>query len=94
MRNTRINGITAILDTESDDVVLTAYAEDTVQKTIEASTIRFARTLSAGRTRLLNRVAGNAIMVKLSNSTAGETWAIEALMASSETVGLTRKNQL
>jgi len=49
LRNTRINSVTAVLDTESDDVVMTMYAEDTVQKTIESATIRLARTLSAGR---------------------------------------------
>lgn len=38
LRNTRINGITAILDTDSDDVVLTAFAEDTIQKVMESAT--------------------------------------------------------
>lgn len=94
LRNTRINYITAVLDTESDDVVLTVYAEDTVQKAIEASTIRFARTLSAGRTTILNRIAGNAIMLKLSNSVDEKTWAIENLIANAEVIGHTRKNQL
>ena len=94
LRNTRINGITAILDTKSDDVILTVYAEDTIQRAIEASTIRFARTISAGRTRILNRVAGNAIMLKLSNSVDETTWAIENLIANVEILGRTRKNQL
>jgi hypothetical protein len=94
LRNTRINGITAVLDTESNDVVLTAYAEDTIQRAIEATTIRFARTLSAGRTRVLNRVAGNAVMFKLSNSVDEKTWALENLIANVEVAGHTRKNQL
>jgi len=94
LNNTRINGITTVLDTDSNDIVLTAYAEDTVQRVIEATTIRFARTLSAGRTTLLNRVAGNAIMFRLSNSVDDTTWAIESLMANVETTGRTRKNQL
>lgn len=93
-RNTRITSITAVLDTDSDDVILTTYAEDTVQKTVESSTIRFARTISAGRTKILNRIAGNAIMIKLSNSVDETTWAIESLMADVEVIGHTRKNQL
>ena len=92
--NTRISSITAVLDTDSDDVVLTVYAEDTVQKTIEASTIRFARTISAGRTKMLGRIAGNAIMIKLSNSVDETTWAVESIVADIQSVGHTRKDQL
>ena len=94
LRNTRINGITAILDANSDNAVLTVYAEDTIQGAIESSTIRFARTISAGRTKILNRVAGNAIMLKLSNSVDEKTWAIENLIVNVEPIGRTRKNQL
>ena len=94
MRNIRVNQITAILDTDSDDVVLTAYAEDTAQKTVESSTIRFARTLSAPRTKIIARIAGNAIMLKLSNSVDETTWTIESLTANVEVIGHTRKNQL
>lgn len=94
LKNTRINSITAILDTNSDDAVLTVYAEDTAQKAIESSTIRCARTISAGRTRILNRIAGNAIMIKISNAVDEKAWAIEDLLAETEVIGLTRKNQL
>ncbi len=92
LRNTKVDQITAVLDTNSDDVVLTVYAEDTPQKAIESSTIRFARTLSAGRTRIVNRVLGNAIMFKLSNSVDETTWAIENLVVSAEVAGLTKRN--
>ena len=94
MNNTRLNQITAVLDTNSDDVLLTAYAEDTVQKAVESSTIRFVRTLTAPRTKIIARVAGNSIMLKLSNSTDETTWSIEHLIADVEVVGHTRKNQL
>ena len=94
LKNTRINGLTAIVGANSDDVTLTAYAEDTPQGVIESSTIRFARDLPAGRTRVLNRVAGNAIMFKLSNTTVSETWAIENIIVNVEAIGRTRKNQL
>ena len=73
---------------------LTTYAEDTIQGAIESSTIRSARSLLAGRTKVLNRVAGNAIMVKLSNSIDEKAWAIESLVAEVEVIGRTRKNQL
>ena len=92
--NTRISSITAVLDTDSDDVILTVYAEDTVQKTIEASTIRFARTIAAGRTKMLGRIAGNAIMIKLSNSVDETTWAVESILVDVKAVGHTRKDQL
>ncbi len=93
-RNTLIKSITAVLDTDSDDVLLTAYAEDTIQKTVEATTIRYARTLAAGRTRILNRVAGNAILLRLTNAAAGETWAIESLVVDVKATGRTGKNQI
>lgn len=94
LRNTLVSSITAILDTNSDDVVLTAYAEDTPQKALESTTPRFVRTLPAGRTRIVNRVAGNAIALKLSNSVDETTWAIENLIVTAKATGLTRKNQL
>lgn len=94
LRNTRLNSITAILDASSDAVVLTTYAEDTIQGAIESSTIRSARSISAGRTKILNRIAGNAIMIKLSNSVDEKAWAIESLVAEVEVIGRTRKNQL
>lgn len=93
-KNTLINSLTAVLDTNSDDVVLTTYAEDTIQKTIEATTIRYARTLSAGRTRILNRVAGNAIKIVLSNKIDLKTWAIESLVVNVAVTGRTGKNQI
>ncbi len=94
LKNTRINSITAVLDEDSDAVVLTLYAEDTVQQAIESSSIRAARSLSAGRTTIINRVSGNAIMVKLSNSIDETTWAVEHLVANVEVTGHTRKKQL
>lgn len=94
LNNMRINGLTAIVDASADGVTLTAYAEDTPQGVVESATIRYARVLSAGRNRVLNRVAGNAVMFKLSNSTISETWAIENIVADVEVVGRTRKNQL
>ena len=94
LKNVRIGQITTVLDTNSDDATLTAYAEDTVQKAIESSTIRFARTVSADRTKILQRVAGNAIMFKLSNETDEKTWAVESVTAAVEVTGFTRKNQL
>jgi hypothetical protein len=172
LRNTRFTGATAVLDTESDDVILTAYAEDTVQKTVESATsdeaavnitgvsivnktftvaedwsaraagdrlliagstgndgshtlasltgagptvltvvgtiadatvdgtiqyqdrAKFIQTLSARRTRIMHRIAGNAIMLKLSNSVNNKTWAIENLIANIDVTGRTRKNQL
>jgi len=172
LRNTRVNGITAVLDTDSDDVVLTAFAEDTIQKVMEAAistdaavnitavsttnktftvaedwsarkagdrllvagstgndgsytlasltgagptvltvhgtvphaaangTIQYkdraklTRTLSASRTRTTAKIAGNAIMFKLSNSVDEKAWAIESLVAEVEIIGRTRKNQL
>lgn len=172
LKNTKINGITTILDMNSDATVLTAYAEDTVQKAVESSVssdvavnitgvsianktftvaedwsarmagdrllvagstgndgsytlasltgsgptvltvvgtianatidgtiqykdrTRFARSLSAGRTKMLGRITGNAIILKLSNSADETTWAIENLIVSAEVVGQTRKNQL
>lgn len=92
--NTRVNRITAILETNSDDVVLTAYAEDTVQRAIESTTIRFVHTLSGGRTTVLKRISGNTVVLKLSNSVKDKTWAIENLVAQLSIVGRTRKNQL
>lgn len=172
LRNTRINGLTAIVDANADGVTLTAYAEDTPQGVVESATsdeaavnitgvsqvnktftvaedwssrlagdrlliagstgndgfytlasltgagptvltvigtissavvdgtiqytdrARYARTLPSGRTRVLNRVAGNAVMFKLSNTTVSETWAIENIIADVEVIGRTRKNQL
>jgi len=92
LRNTRTNSVTAILDSESGDVVLTMYAEETAQKAIEATTIRSARILSAGRTTIANRVTGNAIMLKLSNAVLDETWAVENLVANVDVTGRTRKH--
>ena len=94
LKNTRVNSITAILDASSDDAVLTTYAEDTAQGAIESATIRYARTISAGRTKILNRVAGNAVMIKISNVVDEKAWAIENLLAEVEVIGRTRKNQL
>lgn len=94
LRRTRINRFTVILDTDSNDVDLTVYAEDTVQKAIESSTIRVARTLSGGRNVVLSRIAGDAIAVKLSNATISETWAIEDLVVHGEVTGRVGKNQL
>ncbi len=94
LRNTLVNSITTVLDTNSDAVTLTAYAEDTPQKALESTTPRFVRTLPAGRTRIVNRVAGNAIALKLSNSVDETTWAIENLIVTAKATGLTRKNQL
>ena len=94
LQNTRINGLTAIVDASADGVTLTAYAEDTPQGAIESATIRYSRVLPPGRTRVLNRVAGNAIMFKLSNVTVSETWAIENIIVDVEVTGRTRKHQL
>jgi len=98
MRNTRINEILAVVDANSDAVVLSAYAEDTAQGAVNASTARFVRTLTTGaagpRTRIIQRIAGNAIVLKLSNSVLNKTWAIENLMAMIEVTGQTRKKQL
>ncbi len=172
LNNSRVNRIMATLDSASDDVTLSAYAEDTPQRVIEFATssdvavnitavsianktftvaedwseriagdhllvagstgndgdytlasltgtgptvltvnetivhatangtiqykdrVKFTRTLAAGRTTVLNRIAGNAVLLKLANSTAGETWAIENLIANVDAIGLTRKNQL
>lgn len=171
-RNIRINRISAILDTNSDDVTLSTYAEDTVQKVIAASedieaavnitavsqvaktftvaenwsgraagdnllvagstgndgsyilastagagptvltvveaipddtvdgTIqyrdqtRFSQVLSGGRNTVFKRVAGNAVMVKLYDSTSAKSWAIENIVVNTEIAGRTRKNQL
>ncbi len=172
LNNIRVNRIMVTLDSASDDVTLSAYAEDTPQKAVESATsndvavnitavsisnktftvaedwseriagdhllvagstgndgdytlasltgtgptvltvnetvadatvdgtiqykdrVKFIRTLAAGRTTVLNRIAGNAVLLKLANSTAGETWAIENLIANVDAIGLTRKNQL
>lgn len=94
LRRTRLNRLTAVLDTNSDDVDLSIYAEDTVQKALEATTVRVARTLSGGRNAILARVAGDAIAIKLSNATVDENWAIENLVAHTEVTGRVRKNQL
>ncbi len=94
LQNIRLTRTLAVLDTSSDDVILTAYAEDTPQKAIASSTVRFAKTLEAGRTTFLNRVAGNAIVLKLSNAVDETTWAIENLVVNIEPIGRTRKNQL
>ena len=94
-RGTRLNRATVVLDTNSDAAVFTVYAEETAQKTVESSTVRFARTLTAGgRTRILQRTAGNAIMFRISNSVDETTWAIETILAEIEAVGLSRKQQL
>jgi len=93
-RNTRINRLVALMDTSADNVVLTAYAEDTPQKAVESSTIRFTHTLTGGRTTILKRVAGNSIVLKLSNSVDETSWAMESLTAYAEVTGRTRKGQL
>jgi len=82
------------MDTSADNVVLTAYAEDTPQKAVESSTIRFTHTLTGGRTTILKRVAGNSIVLKLSNSVDETSWAMESLTAYVEVTGRTRKGQL
>ena len=94
LQNTKITRVIGVLDATSDDVLLTAYAEDTPQGAVESSSIRYARTLSAGRTTVINRVTGNSVLFKLSNLTNDETWAIESLTVLAEPVGHTRKYQL
>ncbi len=92
--NTLVSQVLAVLDNSSDGATLTAYAAGTVQGAVESSTIIYARTLAAGRTRILNRITGNAVVFKLANITVSETWAIESMMANVQATGLTRKNQL
>ena len=92
--NARISRIIAILDSGSDDVTLTAYAEDSVQAAVDSSTIRFATTLVGGRNTFIPRITGNTILFKLSDATAGKAWAMERMIAYVERVGYTRKNQL
>ncbi len=93
-RNTKVNQIVIVLDTNSDGVVLTAYAEETAQKAIESSTARFVRTLLAGRTRIISRLTGNTIMLRLSNSVDETTWAVESLVVNAEVTGKSRKGHL
>ena len=90
LRNTKMNRITATLDSASNDVTLDAYQGDTVQRAVESSTLRFSRTLIAGRTVILNRISGNAIVLKLSNTTVSETWAFESMFVNLEVTGRTR----
>jgi len=94
MRNTKINRVTMILDSASSDVTLAAYADNTIQRAVESSTLRFSRVAVAGRTVILNRIAGNAIVFKLSNTTAGETWAFENMFIDLEITGRTRGRKL
>lgn len=89
-KNLRLNSITTIMDTQSNDVEMTVYAENTPQKVVEASTVRFKRIVAGGRTVIPNRTRGNAVMIKLSNSTLNTTWAVESITANMEGAGRAR----
>jgi len=94
MRNILITRVATLLDTDSSDVTMSIMAEDSVQKALASSTVRVSRDVIAGRTRVMNRIGGNAVAIKLSNNTLDETWAIENMMIDTAPKGKTRKNQI
>ncbi len=87
----KLSEMTVVLDEQSDPVDLSVYTADTAEAAVGASTARFTRELSAGRSnRVLNRVRGNTLVLKLGNDTVDETWAIEGVQAVIQPVGRTR----
>lgn len=93
-QNMILNRIIAVLDDSSDAVNLAIYSDETPQKAIASSTIRFAKLLSAGRNVIINRIAGNTFVFKLSNSTSNKTWALETILATLMPRGRVRKGLL
>lgn len=94
IQNTKVSRIVAVMDTSSDDATLQVYAEDSVQAAVDSSTVRYAATLSGGRNTFIPRIAGNTMVFKVSDATAGKAWAMENLVINVEAMGHTRKKQL
>ncbi len=87
----KLSEIIAVLDEQSDPVDLSVFAGDTAEAAVGASTARFTRELSAGRSnRILNRVRGNTLVLQLGNDDVDETWATESIQAGIQAVGKTR----
>jgi hypothetical protein len=93
-QNMLLTRLVAILDDSSNEVVLTIYSDETPQKAIGSTTPRYTRSLIAGRNVVINRIAGNTFVLKLSNSVSNKTWALETIVAALTPRGRVRKGLL
>jgi len=92
MANARLIELVPILAANSDPVLLTVYAESTVERAADSVSPRLTRWLTSGRnTSIRSRIRGNAIRLCLANSSAvARTWAIESLTGVVVVSGKTR----
>jgi len=94
LRNVKLIRLTTLLDDNSDDVTVAVYSGDSPQTALDLGKLHFSRAVSAGRTVLSNRVLGNTVVVKLSNSVLDKRWAVEMIEAVVAPAGRTHQNSL
>ena len=84
-----VNEIRTLLAKGSSDVTMSVFRGNSAEDAYNQTTALYTATLSAGRNVAERRRAqGHAIFLKLSNTTASQTWAMELLQAVfSETSG-------
>jgi len=93
-QNMLLNRLVAVLDDSSDEVILSIFSDETPQKAVTSSTVRWNKSLTAGRNVAITRLAGNTFVFQLSNSTNNHIWALEALLATIMPRGRVRKGLL
>ena len=84
-----VNEIRTLLANGSSDGTMSVFRGNSAEDAYNQTTALYTATLSAGRNVAERRRAqGHAIFLKLSNTTASQTWAMELLQAVfSETSG-------
>jgi len=76
--SSRISDINVLTAKASGDVLLDVFAGHSVEDVREQTTARVRRTVSGGRNLFFrNRIAQNAMMIRLSQTSATKTWAYE-----------------
>lgn len=94
LADTKISEIHINLDRGSSDVNMKIYTGQTVEDAVQDANLRFSRTLVGGRNNAIRqRARGNALVMELSQATAGSTWAYENGVALYETMGKSRRRR-
>ena len=90
-REIAVNGLFATMGKFSDSVDYAIHVGKSTQEAL-ASTAAFTGTWTGGGRMPdeFNRARGNAVLVKLSNTTSGESWSMEEIAADLKPVGRVR----
>ncbi len=93
-QNTKCQGATVIMGNNSGDATFEVYAGESPQTAQDLGKKVFQRVVSAGRNQIINRVMGNTILFRISNSVLDARWVCETMNVKLAAAGRTRKGSL